>query len=107
MVVSDAMVSVAGFKSSVSRSDPPPGLSPSLQALWWAAKGNWDRAHKIVQEHPSSEAAWVHAYLHRAEGDFSNAQYWYQQATRPVGKGPLEAEWAQIAAALIANPAGA
>ena len=69
-------------------------------ALWWAARGDWDRAHGVAQDGKSREADWVHAYLHRVEGDLENARYWYSRAERPVQTGPLEEEWAAIAAAL-------
>jgi hypothetical protein len=70
----------------------PKALSPALQGLWWAKKGNWDKAHR---------AAWVHAYLHRVEGDDGNAGYWYRQAQRKPGTGAYEAEWDAIVAALL------
>jgi hypothetical protein len=87
------VVSMADFKASLSNASPAPQLGPPLAALWWAAKGNWDAAHKIVQDEDTAEAAWVHAYLHRLEGDLSNAGYWYRQAGQPVAKDPLETEW--------------
>lgn len=76
-------------------------LAPPLAALWWAAKGEWDKAHTIVQEEHTTDAAWVHAYLHRVEGDFGNASYWYRKAGQVVAKDSLEAEWERIASALI------
>jgi hypothetical protein len=69
--------------------------------MWWAAKGDWDRAHKIVQDEDTADAAWVHAYLHRVEGDLSNARYWYHRATRTPANGPLQEEWDSIVAALL------
>jgi hypothetical protein len=69
-------------------------------ALWWAARGEWGRAHAVAQEGGSREADWVHAYLHRVEGDLENARYWYGRAGRPQATGPLEDEWAAIARAL-------
>jgi hypothetical protein len=95
------VVTVAALRASVSRDAPPQGLSGPLQGLWWAAKGDWDKAHRIVQDDDSAEAAWVHAYLHRVEGDLPNAGYWYRTAGKAVGKGPLEAEWDALAAALL------
>ncbi len=89
------------FQTSLAGAEPPSDLTPPLQALWWAAKGDWDKAHKIVQDVETAEAAWVHAYLHRVEGDLPNARYWYAQAKRDVASGALEAEWAAIAAALL------
>ena len=92
---------MAGFKASLSGAAPAPELDAPLAALWWAAKGNWDRAHKIAQDVATAEGAWVHAYLHRVEGDLGNAGYWYRQAGQPVAAGPLEAEWERIASALL------
>ena len=91
----------AAFKASTSKSAPPGGLAPAVQALWWAAKGDWDKAHKIVMEEEGAEAAWVHAYLHRVEGDLGNAGYWYRRAQKPVAQDALESEWERIASALL------
>jgi hypothetical protein len=95
------VVTPAEFTTSVAGTAPPRDLVPPLQALWWAAKGDWDKAHKIVMEEDGADAAWVHAYLHRVEGDLPNAGYWYRTAGKPAAKGGLEAEWAAIAAALL------
>ncbi len=81
---------------------PPPYLGGTLQALWCDRRGDWDRAHTLVAEDDSPEAAWVHAYLHRREGDAANARHWYRRAGKPAGTGPLDAEWEEIAAALLA-----
>lgn len=72
----------AAFKRSLAKAVPSKALAPALQALWWAGKGDWDKAHCIVMDEQSQDAAWVHAYLHRAEGDEGNAAYWYRQARR-------------------------
>lgn len=93
----------AEFKASVAASSPPRDLAPAVEALWWAAKGDWDKAHKIVMEAEGAKAAWVHAYLHRVEGDLSNAGYWYRTAGKPVQMGALDEEWAAIAANLLAH----
>ena len=90
----------ADFKSSRSGEAPPPDISPPLAALWWAAKGDWARAHAIVQDEAGVDAAWVHAYLHRVEGDLGNAGYWYRRAGQPVATGRVEAEWDRIVLAL-------
>jgi hypothetical protein len=92
---------VTDFKSSLSGISPHPGVSPSLAALWWAGKGDWNKAHEIVQAESDADAAWVHAYLHRVEGDLGNAGYWYRQARKPVATGPLDTEWEAIASALL------
>ena len=99
-------VIAADFRASLSDTAPAPGLEPALAGLWWVAKGQWDQAHKIVQDQSTAEAAWVHAYLHRVEGDLGNAGYWYRQAGQPVAKDSLEAEWARIVSALL-NPRSA
>jgi len=90
------VVTMAGFRASLASATPAPGLDAPLAALWWAAKGQWDEAHKMVQDEATADAAWVHAYLHRVEGDLSNAGYWYRQAGQPVAKDGLEAEWERI-----------
>jgi hypothetical protein len=92
---------MAEFKASISGAAPAPGLDASLAALWWAAKGNWDQAHKIAQDDASADGSWVHAYLHRVEGDLGNAGYWYRQAGKPAATGSLETEWEAVVSALL------
>ena len=92
---------VADFKAGVAGAAPAPSMAPPLAALWWAAKGDWDAAHRLVQDESSRDAAWVHAYLHRLEGDLGNAGYWYRRARRPAASAALETEWDEIATALI------
>ncbi|MCK1286637.1 hypothetical protein IVB41_22220 [Bradyrhizobium sp. 44] len=94
------VVNMAAYIGSLDGAAPPPDLSAPLAGLWWAAKGDWDQAHRIVQDESSREAAWVHAYLHRVEGDLGNAGYWYRQAGQPVATDSLEAEWQRIVDAL-------
>jgi hypothetical protein len=96
-------MTLAEFKRSLSKPKPPADLSPPLAALWWAAKDNWDKAHGIVMDEGGKDCAWVHAYLHRVEGDLGNARYWYKQAGRPVATGTLETEWAAIARELLTS----
>jgi hypothetical protein len=91
------------FAHSLADATPAGDLSPPLAALWWAAKGDWDRAHGIVQDDAGRDAAWVHAYLHRVEGDLDNAGYWYRRARREMASGPLAEEWEAIVAALVAG----
>jgi hypothetical protein len=91
---------MADLKASLANSAPASSLAPPLVALWWAAKGDWDAAHKIVQNESTKEAAWVHAYLHRVEGDLGNAGYWYRQAGKPAASDSLDAEWQRIVDAL-------
>jgi hypothetical protein len=71
---------------------PTEDLSSPLRALRLLAAGDWEAAHKLVQDDPSEEAAWVHAHLHRVEGDLSNAGYWYRRAGRPVATGDFDEE---------------
>jgi hypothetical protein len=97
------VVNMAEFKSSLSGAAPAPQLNAPLAALWWAAKDGWDQAHKLVQDEATADAAWVHAYLHRVEGDLSNAGYWYRQAGKPVAKDSLDSEWERITAALLGS----
>jgi hypothetical protein len=91
----------SAFKRSLPSKKPPNGLSPALTALWWAGNDAWDKAHAIVMNDDGADCAWVHAYLHRVEGDRDNARYWYRQARRAPASGDLAAEWAAIAAALL------
>ena len=95
------MKTVDAFRESFAADAPPADHGPALQALWWLAKGKWDEAHKIVQDESDANSAWVHAYLHRVEGDLGNAGYWYRQAGQPVAKDSLEAEWERIVSALL------
>lgn len=89
------------FEKSLRGNNPPSSTVPALRALWLDGKGDWDAAHKTVQEDESLHAAWVHAYLHRKEGDLSNAGYWYRQAQKQACQDSLENEWRDIAAALL------
>ncbi|WP_298244763.1 hypothetical protein [uncultured Bradyrhizobium sp.] len=97
------VVNVAGFIASLDSAAPAPELNAPLTGLWWAAKGDWDQAHRIVQDDGSRDAAWVHAYLHRVEGDLGNAGYWYRQAGQAAAKDSLEAEWQRIVATLLGS----
>jgi hypothetical protein len=92
---------LAAFKKSLERAAAPKTLSLALQALWWDAKGDWAKGHDLINDEPGETAAWAHAYLHRKEGDLSNARYWYGQAGKPVAKVSLEEEWAAISASLL------
>ena len=96
-------MTLAQFKRSLAKARPPTGVSPALAALWWAGKDDWDKAHRLVMSEGGTDCAWVHAYLHRLEGDLDNARYWYRRARRKPAEGELKAEWASIAAALFAS----
>jgi hypothetical protein len=76
---------------------------PALAALWWQARGDWARAHEAAQQDEGTAAAWVHALLHREEGDVANADYWYRRASKQRPEGALREEWDAIAAALLAG----
>jgi hypothetical protein len=89
------------FRDSVGSSQPPESTSVYLQALWYDAKGNWDKAHTLVQDIETPDAAWIHAYLHRREGDTLNADYWYRRAGKVRPHTTLETEWEAIVAAFL------
>ncbi len=91
------------LKTSLSNPEPPPGLSPALQALWHDARGDWRTAHMLVQDEQTAEGAWVHAYLHRKEGDDANAAYWYRRAGQPVARTTLQEEWESLARSLLSG----
>lgn len=91
----------SAFQDSLSQSQPPEGVSPYLASLWWEGKGNWQRAHDIIEHLDTDTAAWVHAYLHRREGDTGNARYWYSRAGRKLPALSLAEEWAAIVNELI------
>ncbi len=97
-------MTLEAFRDSLPAAAPPAGLDPALQALWHEANGDWPAAHRLAQAQDDAAGAWVHAYLHRVEGDLANAGYWYRRAGRPVCTEPLPAEWAAIAATLLAGP---
>lgn len=86
------------LRQSLTRHQPPAGLGLPLQALWWEAKGDWERAHELCQEAGSKDGDRVHAYLHRVEGDEGNAGYWYARAGEPRFTGGLEEEWKELVA---------
>jgi hypothetical protein len=89
------------FKASAHQASPPGGLPPLLVALWHDARGDWDAAHRVAQDVDDEDGAWVHAYLHRKEGDDGNAAYWYRRAGRSPGRGTLHEEWVTIVEALL------
>ncbi|ADE14016.1 conserved hypothetical protein [Nitrosococcus halophilus Nc 4] len=89
------------FKNRLAANNPPQDIPLPLQALWYEAKGDWDQAHHLAQSAGDAAGAWVHAYLHRKEGDLSNAAYWYSRAGKTVSQLPLKAEWEEITQALL------
>ena len=80
------------FINSTKEDAPPQSLSEPLQAMWYARKGDWETAHNIAQSISSELGSWIHAYLHRVEGDLSNADYWYKRAGKPPHSGSTKAE---------------
>jgi hypothetical protein len=89
------------FRASLEAERPPRGLAAPLSALWHDGRGDWKRAHEIVQAERSKAAERVHAYLHRKEGDLSNADYWYNRAGAERPRGRLEAEWEELVASFL------
>lgn len=92
---------LAAFRSSLDAAEPPATISLALQTLWWDAKGDWNRAHECAQKDEGKTGSSVHAYLHRKEGDLSNARYWYNRAGRTPATGTLDAEWNGLAMELL------
>jgi hypothetical protein len=94
-------MNLESFKESISNDAPDPGLSVYLRALWWDARGDWEAAHDLINDLSGEKAAWVHAYLHRKEGDLGNAGYWYARAGKALPAVSLKEEWSLIVAALL------
>jgi hypothetical protein len=89
-------MTAAQMRALLNRAEPPPELTPPLAALWWDAKGDWARAHGLVDELETADAMAVHAYLHRKEGEAGNADYWYKRAGRQFHRATLNDEWAAL-----------
>ena len=94
-------MTLAEFKRTTADVHPPAVLPAALLALWHDARGDWNAAHQTAQDIQDATGAWIHAYLHRKEGDLSNANYWYRRAGRPECRATLSAEWEEIAAAIL------
>ena len=100
------MASIDAFRDSVTADHPPADLGPALEALWWLRKGDWNQAHQCVQQHEGlADCDWVHAHLHRQEGDLSNAGYWYRRAAHEPSTAALPDEWTEIARTLLSRSA--
>ena len=91
------------FRDSLANPEPPSGLSLALQALWWDARGDWDKAHQRAQQRDDTDGAHVHAYLHRKEGDQPNAEYWYRRAGVAPSVLTLDAEWEELVRRFLAQ----
>ncbi|MEO5562376.1 MAG: hypothetical protein ABIR18_03050 [Chitinophagaceae bacterium] len=89
------------FQKSLSGSQPPSSITPYLQALWYDGKNDWEKAHTVVQDMQDKTSAWIHAYLHRKEGDTGNADYWYNRAGRKRPAASLQEEWKDIVKELL------
>ena len=89
------------FKSSLSAPEPPEELNNYLKALWYDAKKNWEKSHDIAQEIFDIRGSWIHGYLHRKEGDISNASYWYRKAKKPMPSYSIDKEWEEIVEAML------
>ena len=94
-------MTTAEFKKSLNESRPPDGVTDLLRAIWYDCKGGWETSQNIAQDIESNEGSWVHAYLHRKEGDVGNAGYWYNRAGRKFPKYSLDEEWAEIVGMLL------
>jgi hypothetical protein len=92
---------IAAFLNGLKTGTPPAGAAPLLRAVWHGLHGEWETAHQIAQDDMSAEGAWVHAWLHRIEGDLANASYWYRRAQRNVPQGDPGEEGQAIAAFLL------
>ena len=93
-------MTLSEFRATLKETAPP-DVSPPLVALWHDARGDWEMAHRVAQDVNDRSGAWVHAYLHRKEGEIDNARYWYGQADKPAATDSLEAEWDRIASGLL------
>jgi hypothetical protein len=94
-------MTIEDFKRSLGSNEPPADLTPALAGLWWDARGDWDRAHSCAQDDEGNDGAWVHAYLHRKEGDRGNAGYWYRKAGKSFCEKSLPEEWLSITQELL------
>ncbi len=92
---------VADFRASLAGDTPDAGLPPPLVALWWMGKGDWNKAHEVAQSQDDSPSAWVHAHLHRQEGDLNNAGWWYRRVGRSAPEQSLDEEWGALASNML------
>ena len=99
-------MNLAEFRTCLAQDSAPTGLGAGLRALWHLGRKEWDTAHALVQDENDPASAWVHAHVHRIEGDLSNAAYWYRRAGRPRSEKGLEEEWEEMVSTLLASQAG-
>lgn len=91
------------FENTLRQATPPAEFSPLLKALWFDGRGDWEQAHHLAQDVNTMSGSWIHAYLHRKEGDRSNAQYWYHRAGKKMPANSLEQEWKELVIALLSD----
>lgn len=96
-------MNLTDFKQTLSSDNPPADISVYLKALWYEAKDQWDKAHELIQDLPDKNASWIHAYLHRKEGDTLNADYWYNKANKKRPAMSLSEEWEQLTTTFLDN----
>ncbi len=99
--IKTVQMNLSSFKQGLSGSEPPQHSSVYLKALWYDAKGEWDNSHNLIQDVNDKNASWIHAYLHRKEGDNGNADYWYSRAGKKRPSISLEKEWEEIVEAFL------
>ena len=91
------------FRRTLTDAAPPQNLTAPLRALWFDGRGDWNQAHSVAQDVEDATGAWVHAYLHRKEGDLQNAEYWYRRAGKPIATSALDDEWAAMVTLLLSR----
>ena len=94
-------MNIDAFRASLDGAEPPAGIPQALAGLWWDARGDWTKAHQCAQAQPDADGNALHAYLHRKEGDLTNAGHWYARAGRAMPSGPLAGEWDELLAAFL------
>ena len=92
---------LVSFVTSLDTDTPPKDISVYLLALWYDAKEDWDQSHTTIQDVDTKNAAWIHAYLHRKEGDTFNADYWYRRAGKKRPDVTIKEEWNNLVTAMM------
>ena len=95
------IMTLAEFEKTLSQETPPDTIGPLLAALWHERRGDWESAHNIAQDIHTRDGSWIHAYLHRVEGDHSNASYWYHRAGKQVPQVSIAEEWRSLVKELL------
>lgn len=94
-------MTIEQFESTLKEATPPSELSVYLTALWFDGKGDWEQSHHTIQDMENVNGSWIHAYLHRKEGDTANADYWYRRAGRKRPATSFEEEWKELVTAFL------